>query len=353
MEQPAVIVAGGGSAVIDSRLVAKVRGNMMTSMDIRFMLIVIVSLILHGAGLLILRSVKVEQKQMALEDMSQRFVKLIVDKPMPKLEKQKTEKAAAGTGTTAPVTEQKTQQGLQQAGGDAPVITEKQRAVARKAVERQVARVEQKIRTVGVLGMLTGVGGTAKGPMVVDVLGAVRGGKEHMQDLDKALDGISGLQKAENVATMEQKLVKSKDVTAGPNRASIDMIIAGIGAAQSKDLAKQGDFVISKPEAIEGAGAVSSKRDTRAINDVVLSHKSSVKMSYEKFLKRDPNLAGKITIRFTITAAGTVSNVEVLENSTGNTDLEGEIIRKIQMWKFDPVPEGDATVTYPFVFKPS
>jgi TonB family protein len=351
MEQPAIIVAGGGQAAIDARLIAKVRGSMVTGMDVKFMLVVVVSLAIHGIGLGILTSIKVQKKQMALEEMSQRFVKLIVDKPMPKQEKQKTEKTGAATATSAAVTEQKTQQPDQQTGTPAP-ITEKQRAVARKTVERQVARVEQKIRTVGVLGMLTGVGSTAKGPMVVDVLGAVRGGKERTQDLDKALEGITGLQKVDNLGTMDQKLVKSKDVTVS-NRENIDNIIAGIGAAKSTDLSKQGDFVISKPEAVEGAASASSKRDTRAINDVVLSHKASVRMSYEKYLKRDPKLAGKVTIRFTITAAGTVTNVEVVENSTGNTDLENEIMRKVQMWKFEPVPEGDATVTYPFVFRPS
>jgi TonB family protein len=76
-------------------------------------------------------------------------------------------------------------------------------------------------------------------------------------------------------------------------------------------------------------------------------------MSYEKFLKRDPSLKGKITVRFTITAEGTVNNIQILENTTGNTDLEAEIVRKVKMWTFDSVGEGDVTVTYPFVFSPS
>jgi TonB family protein len=108
--------------------------------------------------------------------------------------------------------------------------------------------------------------------------------------------------------------------------------------------------VIQRPEAIEGAASASAKRDNDAINTVVASHKASIRMTYEKFLQRDPSLAGKVTVRFTITAGGQVTKVEILENTTGNTELEQEIIRKVRMWEFEPVPEGDVTVTYPFLF---
>jgi TonB family protein len=76
-------------------------------------------------------------------------------------------------------------------------------------------------------------------------------------------------------------------------------------------------------------------------------------MSYEKFLKKAPDLSGKITIRFTINAEGSVTKLEVMENTTGNKELEDEIIRKVKMWNFESIPEGDVTVTYPLVFQPA
>ena len=76
-------------------------------------------------------------------------------------------------------------------------------------------------------------------------------------------------------------------------------------------------------------------------------------MSYEKYLKRNPNLAGKLTVRFTIAASGRVTSVQILENTTGNENLQRDIIRKIKMWRFEKITEGDVTVTYPFVFQPS
>jgi len=47
-----------------------------------------------------------------------------------------------------------------------------------------------------------------------------------------------------------------------------------------------------------------------------------------------------------------VTGIQILENSTGNDELEDEIVRKIRMWQFDEIPDGEVTVTYPFVFSP-
>jgi TonB family protein len=60
-----------------------------------------------------------------------------------------------------------------------------------------------------------------------------------------------------------------------------------------------------------------------------------------------------VTVRFTIAASGSVTMATVIENTTGNSEFEGEILRKIRMWRFDPIPEGDVTVSYPFVFTTS
>ncbi len=76
-------------------------------------------------------------------------------------------------------------------------------------------------------------------------------------------------------------------------------------------------------------------------------------MTYQHHLKRNPSLEGKVTIRFTIAATGSVVSVQILENTTGSTELESEITRKVKMWRFAPIAQGEVSVTYPFVFRPS
>lgn len=292
---------------------------------------------------------------MKLEQIPERFAKLILEKPLPKVEKKTVEQRVEQASE-----QQARQQSAEEAtgetqgkGAEAPKFTEKQRAAAKRAVSSQMEKVDTKIRTVGVLGMLTGMGGTAKGPAVVDVLGAMGTRKEHLENLDEQLSKTSGIIKATNADVMQQKLVKSKDVAPLSRKEEIDNLIAGASVANMKELSKRGDIVIQKPESIEGAASSNAKRDNDAINQVVSTHKASIRMSYEKFLRSDPNLAGKITVRFTITASGSVSDIKIVENSTGNSELEQEIIRKVKMWQFETIAEGDVTVVYPFVFNPA
>ena len=76
-------------------------------------------------------------------------------------------------------------------------------------------------------------------------------------------------------------------------------------------------------------------------------------MVHNRALRLNPALAGKVTVRFTISASGSVTAVTIMENTTNNGELEQEIIRKVRMWRFETIPEGDVTVTYPFVFTPA
>jgi TonB family protein len=348
-----IIVVGGRSAAIDTGTLRSVRGSYWHKADGRFLLIALLSVVFHLGMLYGLRMVHLRpQRVKTIEEIPERFAKLIVEKPIPKEEKkpltvskQTTEGREAAAGAAKAEAEEA------QAGGAQTVAT-RQRAVARRAVDAQVARVDQKIRTVGVLGMLTGVGATAKGPAVVDVLGAVNNRKEKNQDLEKALSDMSGLQQTGSIDVAQKKLVKSKDVEVS-HRENVEDLLTSITTAKTQDLSKKGNIIISKPQSIEGAASSNAKRDITAINEVVATHKVSIRMSYERFLKRAPDLAGKITIRFTIDAAGNVSRVEIVENTTGNRDLEDEITRKVNMWKFEAIGEGDVTVTYPFIFQPA
>jgi TonB family protein len=343
-----VVVGAGGSSVINDTLVRKVQGPLWSQGDIRFTIIIVVSILLHAGLVVFLRSVNLApRRQLVLEEIPDRFARLIIEKPLP--EKQtKTQSVSTGQNAADGSAEQESAEKTETSSDNAPATP----TAARKRVAARTAQVEKKVRTVGVLGMLTGAGKTAKGPGVVDVLGGVEGGTERFQDLDKALDNMKGLVKAEDIQTVQKKLVKSKDVSVN-HKEAIDDLIAGIEKAKATTLTKKGDFVIQRPESIEGAASSHAKRDNTAINEVVVRHKRSVRMSYEKFLKRNPDLQGKITIRFTIAASGRISAVEVLENTTNDASLERELIRKIRMWRFEEIPDGEVTVTYPFVFQPA
>jgi TonB family protein len=348
-QQNQVIIAGSYRSIpIDAALIRNVKGKGSTLADRRFMIIAFLSFTLHIVFIFYLRNKELVPLQtVAIEEIPERFAKFIIEKPIPKAE---TLKKTSETGTDA--TKKPVEKAEEKPVPTAGPITPKQRAKAQRSVDARVARVEQKIRTVGVLGMLTGMGPTAKGPSVVDVLGSIKDRKESNIDLEAALNKMTGLQKTGQIDVLDRKLVKSKDLSVS-HKEDIDDLLASVGNAKTVDLAKKGSFIIQKPESIEGAASSNAKRDNDAINAIVSSHKASIRMSYEKYLKRDPTLAGKITVRFTIASSGNIAMATVVDNTTGNREFEEEIIRKIRMWRFEEIPDGDVTVTYPFVFAPA
>ncbi|KMQ52226.1 putative abductin-like protein [Chitinispirillum alkaliphilum] len=343
-EQDGVYVAGAATYGLNY-MIEEVRGSFWNSLNPRFIAVVLFSILLHIAFIMYSSTIEIEQEDpLEIERVPERFARLIVDRPPPRgqtvseaIKKAGTERDAAKGESD--LSEQK-----------APPAT---RAQAKQAVVERTEHVEQKVRNVGVLGMLTGTGETTKkGGSVADVLGSIEPDRRRSRNLDEAIEGIKGLQRTERVDVLDQKLVRTKDVSVS-HRESIDDLVAGIGGAKTADLARRGEFVIQRPESIEGAASSSAKRDQSAINKIVTSHRASLRMSYQRHLRRNPELGGVITVRFTIAASGSVVSVNVISNTTGNSELEQDIVRRIRLWRFDAIPEGEVTVTYPFVFSPA
>ena len=349
MREGKVIVVGGQNAKIEPSVLRSIKGPLWGQSDGRFFLILVFSLAVHVSVLWMFSQIKLSTgKVMTIEQIPERFARLIIDRPIVKDVPKAADKQLSSEKEETAVEEDKVEK-------DDPKqqkTSEAKKNAAKQSVAMRAQKVEKKIRNVGVLGLLTGTGKTATGGSVVDVLGKIGDSKDNMGDLDKMLDDMSGLQKAPTMDVLDKKLVGSKEV-ALDYREGIDDLLADMSSVTTKKIAKQGDVIISRPESIEGAASSDAQRDNKVINKVVSSHRTSIRMSYERFLKRDPSLQGKITVRFTITANGSVTDVEIMENTTNNRGLENEIRRKVQMWKFASIPEGDVTVTFPFVFQPS
>ncbi len=70
---------------------------------------------------------------------------------------------------------------------------------------------------------------------------------------------------------------------------------------------------------------------------------------YENYLNRYPNAGGKLKLKFTILASGSVAAVEVVESTVNVKVLEISLVRAVDRWTFAPAAN-DVTLTYPFIF---
>lgn len=89
----------------------------------------------------------------------------------------------------------------------------------------------------------------------------------------------------------------------------------------------------------------------QAVAGVFARRKGAIKACYEKELRRNPDLKGRITLRFTIGTSGRITNISVSQNTTGDDAIASCIIDRVQSWKFDPPSGGAVTFTYPFILE--
>lgn len=90
-----------------------------------------------------------------------------------------------------------------------------------------------------------------------------------------------------------------------------------------------------------------------SIKRVVQQHAKQVQYCYEVSLSKTPDLAGKVTVHFTIGRDGSVIEASDASNPPfPDASVTDCIVKRFKTWKF-PKPEGGAevAVSYPFVFK--
>jgi TonB family protein len=105
------------------------------------------------------------------------------------------------------------------------------------------------------------------------------------------------------------------------------------------------------PDVIPGQANVRGSLDKEIIRRIIRRHINEVKYCYERELVKKANLAGRVSIQFTIAATGQVI-ASVLQSSTmGNIRVENCVVQAVRRWEF-PKPRGGGIVivSYPFNF---
>ena len=74
---------------------------------------------------------------------------------------------------------------------------------------------------------------------------------------------------------------------------------------------------------------------------------------YNRALRKNPSLAGKVVVELTIAPSGAVTAVKILSSELGDEKLERKLVLKIKKFKFAKGNIAEIKVTYPIEFLPS
>lgn len=116
---------------------------------------------------------------------------------------------------------------------------------------------------------------------------------------------------------------------------------AGFGAGA----AVRAKVAVPKATDIE-LGGESGSRSPESILRVLRSHMGGFRYTYEKFLRANPKLGGRISLKFTIAPSGDIVAITIVKSETGHVALDQEILDKAKRMKFDQIEKGNVTVTY-------
>lgn len=312
-------------------LPADVRVSRWKTMDRVFFGILAASLFIHFSGAALIISAEApKEPELALDELDDRFVRAII--PQRPVEAPRP----ADTGAAEAAKDDKKDDAPKEAdkpAGDKP---------AGNAAERR-AEVAKKVSRTGLLKILGSNGGGAQGAFA-DVLGGASGGG----DIAAALAGAGGV----GVATEA-----SVGGNSGPRGGGTGKV-TGIGEVGTqgggnvdlgtkKEVQVQGRVQDAAPE------VESSDVDRAALARYVRSRLKSIQSCYEKELKRNPNLKGKVLVRFVIRPTGRVGDIDIEENTLGSEAVGSCIRTTIRNWTFPFRPDSETAVSYPFVFSPA
>ena len=163
-------------------------------------------------------------------------------------------------------------------------------------------------------------------------------------DLGEAFSGVSGV----DIAGSGESGTRGRGTGGGVDIGELGTAGGGGGKVSSGNKTEAAVRGRARAEAPEVDGELSQAQISRVMRRQI----KALRDCYERALKRDRGLKGKLVIRFEIMETGRTANVE-FDDLMGSPDVVSCIRRRAKYWRF-PKPEGGSVfVAYPIVFTPS
>jgi periplasmic protein TonB len=108
-----------------------------------------------------------------------------------------------------------------------------------------------------------------------------------------------------------------------------------------------------------GGGSVAkgaSGKASRSVEDLRLvfdRNKGALQAIYNRVLRDDPSLQGKVVFKLTIAPSGEVTDVNIVSSELKNPELERKLLARIKQFDFGNKPVDTMVATYPVDFLPS
>jgi TonB family protein len=186
-----------------------------------------------------------------------------------------------------------------------------------------------------------------------DQLAALRQTMADTPEETKNLTGAVGAQShAERSLITAQAGEASAGITSAPMSRGFG---GGAGSLHGTDAARVTSSIMqsglnSHPSVGRGGAAGRSEEEIALVFD---RNKGAIYALYQRALRTNPMLQGKLVLEFTIAASGEVTRCRVVSSELHDPALEREIVARVMLFRFAPEKVDPTTATKPIDFFPA
>ena len=335
------------------------RRPLLKSMDRRFVIILLLSILVESTLVLWLSSRPVDDySEKEIAHIREQFANFILDER----EKSESEEDQSGPGAADQRVSEVAESGAGETSAEDETMvasseTSRERRTQKRlqsAADRQRSReaITQEVSQKGLLGLLTGTGSATQGRAVTGIFSGEKN-VQASQDLDQILKSVDGLKTQNRGQGSGEYNIASASARGGRtgDQATIDDLVAARETASSESISRKGNLMVEAPVNIIGRAKKSQARSAQALQAVLYGHVQAIQYCYERELKRNPSLKGKVTVRITVNPEGHVSNVEIINSTMNNNRVERCILSRIRLCKdFSPIDPSEGDVTFRQVY---
>ncbi|MCZ7585320.1 MAG: TonB family protein [Deltaproteobacteria bacterium] len=306
------------------KLPREFHGGYLQRMDPVFVVIMVLSTILHIGAIRYLNSIEVEER--LSEDKVAEFVSTVTTEDIIIPPEEEPE-----VPDDATLEEQKKE-----------TDTMKAKEAGDGGNEEEAEAPPEDVTQKGLLAVITSASGSGS---VADIIGD-SGTDSGIDNVMSKISGGINIAKGSNVGGSRG---------GDGSLTGTDVSASSLGNVAGGKPVGTGDKTEKKVAAkLTTTGNMSGNIDSTSARTYIMQRIGGVRACYERQLKIDPTLSGKIAVTFTIGADGGVTGCSVASSTIGNAEVPACVCRGIQRWRFPTPPDGgSASVNYSFIFTPA
>ncbi|MGH8181615.1 MAG: TonB family protein [Steroidobacteraceae bacterium] len=181
--------------------------------------------------------------------------------------------------------------------------------------------------------------------------------RQQMADTPQQTRNLTGAVGAQSHAERSLITARAGEGSAGITSAPMSRGFGGgAGSLHGTDAARVTSSIMQSglnshsPSAGRGGAGGRSEEEIAMIFD---RNKGAIYALYERALRMNPMLQGKLVLEFTIAPDGAVTRCHIVSSELHDPALEREIVARVMLFRFEPEKVGPTTATKPIDFFPA